>query len=185
MRDSMKITVKYQFLNMLLMHAAAVGVTFVFGAVAFWYFLDKPVWKELLSAVFIAVYFGMLYVRAKKFALLDCKPYTPLKPNKLKGLLFGAEIAASIAAVFAVFELVLTLCSGDGGAAAILSSTALLCFWSFPFYGIMNLSDGMITWYSAVLMIIIPVAACYLGYIAGCRKLEIMEKLEDFMYEKE
>ena len=35
MKDSMKITVKYQFVYMLLMQVAASGVAFVFGLVAF------------------------------------------------------------------------------------------------------------------------------------------------------
>ena len=46
MKDSMKITVKYQFVYMLLMQVAASGVAFVFGLVAFWYFLSMNIAKE-------------------------------------------------------------------------------------------------------------------------------------------
>lgn len=187
MRDSMKITVKYQFASIILMQLAAAGVSFVFGTVAFWYFLTKPVWKEILSAVFIAVYFGMLYIRAKRFAVLDNKPYTPLKPNKIKGLLFGMAAAAVTLALFALFKLVWTFYSSDGGVVGIIPTAVnvIFYFWSFPFNGIMNLSEGTVTWYSVALMLAVPVAACALGYIAGCRKIEIIEKLEEFMYEKE
>lgn len=183
----MKITVKYQFVTMLLMHLAAAGVAFVFGTVAFWYFLTKPVWKELLSAVFIAVYFGMLYIRAKRFALLDNKPYTPLRPSKLKGLLMGLAVSAATAVMILLFKLVWTFFSADGGVVGVIPTAVnvIFYFWSFPFNGIMNLSEGAFTWYSAVLMLAVPAAACALGYIAGCRKLELVEKLEDFMYEKE
>ena len=49
MKDSMKITVKYQFVYMLLMQVAASGVAFVFGLVAFWYFLSMNIAKEIIS----------------------------------------------------------------------------------------------------------------------------------------
>lgn len=187
MRDSMRITVKYQFITMFLMHLAAAGVAFVFGMVAFWYFLTKPVWKELLSVVFTAVYFIMLYTRSKQFAVLDSKPYTPLKPNKLKGFLFGAVIAAATVIIMLLFKIVWTYFSADGGVVGIIPTAinVIFYFWSFPFNGIMNLSEGAFTWYSAVIMLAAPVAACFSGYIAGCRNIEIVEKLEEFMYEKE
>lgn len=183
----MKITVKYQLVMMLLMHLAAAGVAFVFGMVAFWYFLTQPVWKELLSVIFMAVYFAMLYLRAKKFAVLDNKPYTPLKPNKIKGVLFGAAVAAVTFILFALFSFVWKHYSADGGVVGVIPTAVnvIFYFWSFPFNGIMNLSEGMMTWYSVALMLILPIAASALGYLAGCKNIEIMEKLEEYMYEKE
>ena len=86
MKDSMKITVKYQFVYMLLMQVAASGVAFVFGLVAFWYFLSINIAKEIISVIFIGVNFAMLYIPAKNFAIRDNKSYTPLKPSKLKGV---------------------------------------------------------------------------------------------------
>ncbi|MGN0149292.1 MAG: hypothetical protein ACI4C7_03475 [Clostridia bacterium] len=186
MRDSMKITVRYQYVNMLLMHIAAAGVAFVFGMVAFWYFLSQPVWKEILSAVFITVYFGMLYLRAKRFAVLDSKPYTPLKPSTLKGFLFGAVISAVTLLLLLLFEFVWAKFAPDGSIHGVIATAinVIFYFWSFPYNGIMGLSGGLMTWYSAALMILIPIAACGLGYIAGCKNIEFAERLEEFMYEK-
>ena len=76
MKDSMKITVKYQFVYMLLMQVAASGVAFVFGLVAFWYFLSMNIAKEIISVIFIGVNFAMLYIPAKNFAIRDNKSYT-------------------------------------------------------------------------------------------------------------
>ena len=70
---------------MLLMQVAASGVAFVFGLVAFWYFLSMNIAKEIISVIFIGVNFAMLYIPAKNFAIRDNKSYTPLKPSKLKG----------------------------------------------------------------------------------------------------
>ena len=45
--------------------------------------------KEIISVIFIGVNFAMLYIPAKNFAIRDNKSYTPLKPSKLKGAMFG------------------------------------------------------------------------------------------------
>ena len=105
MRDSMKMTVRYQFIYMLIMQAAASGVCFVFGLVAFWYFMNISIAKEILSVVFMLVNFAMLYIQSKKFAVLDNKPYTPLKPSKLKGALFGCLIALANLIFMVIFRL--------------------------------------------------------------------------------
>ena len=36
-----------------------------------------------------------------------------------------------------------------------------------------------------VLMIIVPIAATTLGYIAGCKRFELAENLDKLIYEKE
>ena len=78
----MKITTGYQFGHFLLIHLGAAGVSFVFQMVAFWYFMDRPFWKEVLSAVFIIVYFGILYTCAKKYG-----EYTPECKKKYEEIL--------------------------------------------------------------------------------------------------
>lgn len=187
MRDSMKITVRYQFMYMLLMQAAASGVCFVFGLVAFWYFMNISVAKEILSCVFMLVNFAMLYISAKKFALLDNKPYTPLKPSKLKGALFGGFIALVNLIFAGVFRLMWIKFGTDLGITGVIPTiiNALFYYWSFPYNGIMNLSNGTFTLYSLAAMVVVPVAAAFIGYIAGSRKFELAEKLDEFMYEKE
>lgn len=187
MRDSMKMTVRYQFVFMLILQLAASGVTFVFGLVAFWYFTNIPVAKEILSCVLIAVNFAMLYIYSKKFAVLDNKPYTPIKPSKVKGALFGAAISAVTVLLMIMFKLIWTVFSNENGLVGVFPSVLnfIFYYWTFPYNGIMGLSRGVYTMYSAAVMLVMPVAATTVGYIFGCRKIEISEKIEEFMYEKE
>jgi len=49
----------------------------------------------------------------------------------------------------------------------------------------MNMDSGAISAYSVVFMVVMPIAATTLGYIAGEKKFELAEKLDEFMYEKE
>lgn len=187
MRDSMKMTVRYQFGYVILMQAAASGVTFVFGLVAFWYFMNISVAKEILSGAFTIVNFIMLYTTAKKFALLDNKPYTPLKPSKVKGVLFGCAVSVISLVFMALFRFMWIKFGTDIGITGVIPTAvnALFYYWTFPYNGFMNLQNGVFTVYSAVIMVIIPIAATTAGYLAGCNKIEITEKIDEFMYEKE
>lgn len=187
MRDSMKITVRYQFLYMLLMQTAASGVAIVFGWVAFWYFLNISIVKEILSMVFMTVNFAMLYIPAKKFAQFDNKPYTPLRPNKIKGVLFGCFVAALTMTLTLVFKLMWIYFSNEIGISGGVPTAvnALFYYWSFPFNGILGLNNGRFMSYAIPIMAALPIAATTAGYIAGCKNFEMAEKLDEFMYEKE
>lgn len=187
MKDSMKITIKYQFMYMLLMQLAASGIAFVFGMIAFWYFTNINIAKQILSLAFIAVNFAMLYTASKKFALLDNKSYTPLKASKIKGLLFGCFISAVNVLLILVFRLLWAKYGSETGINGILPTiyNAIFFFWTYPYNGIMNLDFGTFTWYSALAMVIMPVLAAFIGYIAGSKKFEFTEKIDEFMYEKE
>lgn len=187
MKDSMKITVKYQFVYMLLMQVAASGVAFVFGLVAFWYFLSMNIAKEIISVIFIGVNFAMLYIPAKNFAIRDNKSYTPIKLSKLKGAMFGVLISVVTAILMALFAFVWAKFSDEIGIHGVVPTiiNVIFYYWSFPYNGIMGLANGTYTIYSGILMLVVPILATYCGYIAGSKKFEFVEKIEEFMYEKE
>ncbi len=187
MKDSMKMTVPYQFAYLLLIQLAASAVAFLFGIVAFSYFLMLPVAKEIVSVAFMVMNFAMLYIYSKKFAIRDNKQYTSLKPSIAKGVLFGVLIAA----VNVIFMLALTFvwkAYGEaGGGLGVLRTAinAVFYVWTFPYCGIMNLNEGHFSIISAIMLVAVPIAATTAGYIAGCRKFELAEKLDTFIYEKE
>ena len=187
MRDSMKMTVRYQFLYMLFIQAAASGIAFVFGMIAFWYFTNISVAKEILSIVFMSLNFGLLYVTSKRFAILDNKPYTPLKVSRIKAVLFGCFIALVNLLLVAVFKLVWIKYATETGLSGFIpiALNAFFYCWSFPYNGIMNMSNGYMTIYSVIAMVVVPVAATVTGYIAGLNKFEITEKIDKFIYEKD
>jgi len=187
MRESTKITKKYQFIYVLLIQLGASGVAFVFGLVAFWYFMNMKIVKEIISIIFILVNFAMLYIASKKFALLDNKPYTPLKPSLAKGVLFGAVVSVVNVIFVLLYKLLWAKYGTDAGLSGVLPMIANTAFyyWSFPYNGLMNMDSGAISAYSVVFMVVMPIAATTLGYIAGEKKFELAEKLDEFMYEKE
>ncbi len=183
----MKMTVPYQFMYTLLMQLAASGIVLVFGLVAFWYFTNISVAKEILSGIFMLVNFAILYVTSKKFALLDNKPYTPLKPSIVKGALFGCLIAAVNIIFVIIYRLIWISFGTETGLSGVFPMlvNAMFYYWTYPYNGIMNMSEGVVTAYSVAAMVAVPVLATLIGYIAGMKKFELSEKLDEFMYEKE
>ncbi|MCH5210036.1 MAG: hypothetical protein J1F01_03625 [Oscillospiraceae bacterium] len=187
MRDSMKITVRYQFLYMLFVQLAASGIAFVFGMIAFWYFTNISVAKEILSLIFMLVNFVLLYTSSKRFATLDNKPYTPLKPSKIKAVLFGCLIVLVNLVFVAVYKVIWIKYAADTGLSGVIPTILNILFycWSFPYNGIMNMSNGYLTVYSVIAMVVVPVSATLAGYIAGLKKFDITEKMDKFIYEKD
>lgn len=187
MRESTKITKKYQFIYVLLTQLGASGGALVFGLFVFWSFMNKSIVKEIISIVFILLNFSVLYATSKKFALLDNKPYTPLKPSLKKGVLFGVVVAVVNVIFVLLYKLLWVKYGTDAGLSGVLPMMANTAFyyWSFPYNGLMNMDSGVISAYSVVFMVVMPIAATTLGYIAGEKKFELAEKLDEFMYEKE
>lgn len=187
MRESARWTTKYQFLNMLLTSLKAVAVAFVFLAAAFYGFLAKPVVKEILSMVFIVVYFGIVYSRAHKFAAMDLKSHTSTKPSILKGIMFGVVIALTFFAALLAYKLMWAAVGTDGTINSVPAWIYSLVFWFYtiPYNGIMGLAHGEMTWYSQLLMLIVPILASAIGYAAGLKGFNIMDKIAGMVYEKE
>lgn len=196
MRDSMKMTVKYQFGYMLLQKLIAVGIVFLFGAFIFYYFMTINIAKQILSLLLITVEFAILYVASKKLANRDSKPVTPLKPSKVKGVLFGAMIAVINMVLMLMYMIVWSNFAADAvvedQTVRVLDGIIPICcnaiyyVWSFAYQGFINdYTSGNIGIIAMLLMIIVPIAATTLGYIAGLKKFELAEHLDKFIYEKD
>ena len=193
MRDSMKITVGYQFMYILLMYLASAAIAAMFGMFIFYSFTVMNIAKQILSVGLMGVEAGMLYVTAKKFANRDMKPYTPLKVNKVKSVLFGVAVAAFKVILIIVHQIIWALCSMpvEEGGRALKSIGAIVYnvifnILSFAYNGfISDPAHGYLGFIAPALMIIVPIAATTLGYIAGCRRFELAENLDKLMYEKD
>ena len=192
----MKMTVKYQFGYILLQRLIAAGIAFLFGAFIFYYFMTINIAKQILSVCLIAVEFAVLYIASKKFANRDSKEVTPLKASKLKGVMFGVQISVLNVILTLLYMLVWNICAVsvtvEDKVARVIEGIVPICynafyyFWSFAYQGFINdYTSGNIGVIAAILMIVVPIAATALGYIAGCRKFELAEHLDQFIYEKE
>lgn len=186
MRNSVEITRKYQIGNMILQHLLAAFVSIVFELVACWYFLDKPVARYIVAALFTAVYAGMLYSRAHRLAAFDCKPYTPLEPELKWGFVWGLCISATVAFSIIVFRLNWTLFSDGTTMSNAVSSFINILFyiWTAPYFGFISDTGGIIPPFAIVLMVLVPIAASAIGYLAGMKNFDLIAKLDSLTVEK-
>jgi drug/metabolite transporter (DMT)-like permease len=176
---------------MILRHLIAVLIIIVFEAVAFWYFLDKPIARQVLAGIFTIVYGLILYSYSRKLAALDNKPYTPLKPDIKWGVLWGLAISATVAVMLVLYKFNwhhFSAVSEDGtpyitNIAAIIVNL-LFYIWTGPYFGFIDNSGGGIAVYAQILMIIVPIAATTVGYVAGVKNFDLVEKLDSMTLEK-
>lgn len=188
MREGIKMTTAYQLSYMLVSQVVASAIAFLLGSVAFWWFLDKAVWKEILSVAFIIMNFGMIYSYARTFAVHDNKPYTPMKNSFFKGFMMGVVISLTTLVFFAVYRIVWNVWGNpDTGlstwGAAIYNT--FFSLWTFSYFGIMGMSRGHIMWYAVVVWTVMPPLASFLGYYSGYKKFSITETVNNFSYEKQ
>ena len=185
MRETTKMTVPYQFGYILMGHIVSSGVVMILTLIAFLWALEKPVLKEILGSIFVLSYALAIYGRAAEMAKRDNKPYSRLKPDMKKGVLFGVMISVTtFIVVLAVKFVWATYSTGNGlnNIGSILVNV-FYCFWTAPYYGIMGLSKGMVTWYSYVLFAVVPILSTTLGYLAGCKGFEILTIVSRLQYE--
>lgn len=186
MRDSMKITVPYQMWMTILTHLEAAGISFVFQTVAFWYFIGRDVFKEILGIVFTLIYAGFIYHIVRKLAIRDYKSYTPVKPSVFKGVMLGVTVSLITAVLHAVWCIVWANCSVNGSLVGVPATiyNMVFNFWTFPFYGLMGASEGHITILGQILMYGVPVASAAAGYLSAKYNIDLVDKLQRAVYEK-
>lgn len=186
MREGIKMTARYEVFYMLLVQLMASAISLLFSLVAFWWFLDKAIWKEILSAIFIIVNGGIIYSHAHRFAVQDNKPYTPMKASPVKGIMMGLIITAVNLLLFAALKGAWYMWESETGLTSWIGicTNALFSMWLFPYFGIMGLSHGQVTWYSIAIFTLMPPIASYIGYTAGCKQFYLLEAFTKFSYEK-
>lgn len=188
MREGIKMTKKYQIFYTLITQLFASGISVLFTLIAFWTLLDKNIFKEILSIIFVLVNFGMIYSQAGKFAWYDKKPYTPLNVDSKKSILMGLVVSAVTLILFIVLKLSWALGGTQSDAGMYLNNgfaiagNALFMLWTFPFFGILGMSHGYITWYSLVILLVMPPVAAFLGYNAELKDFHILEKIYKFSF---
>lgn len=187
MRDSMKITIPYQFGSVILTHIAAAAVSFVFQAVVFWFFITRPVIKEIIGIVFTCVYAGMIYHNVNKLSIRDFKDYTPIKPSVFKGIMFGVVLSLITFILFVGWKYVWTNRIVDGSFSGIDSYiiNMLFLFWTFPFCGLMNAMGGEINIVGQIVMYAVPIIAATVGYLAGKYNVDALDIIQKIAYEKD
>lgn len=187
MRNSVDITRGYQIMYMLGRTLFASFLCILIEILVLINFLDVEVLRTIAGIGMIIVYGIILYVGASNLGKFDAKPYTPLKPQMIRPVIWGGVIALVSVALFVIYKMNWgTLLQGDGLPSVLsLVINGVFYFWNAPYLAFfIGNSDGYISPVIISVMLAYPFVICFLGYLAGSKGFSVIDKFTGFMFEK-
>lgn len=127
-----------------------------------------------------------MYKVSCEISMHDKKSYSDEHPYALKGAVFGICMFVVTAILYILYYVAWKYITVDG---ILLTATAIIdnvmfVIWTYPFNAFIGLSKGVMTWYGYVIVILLPFAGCFLGYLAGYFDFDLSNKIWDFIHEK-
>ena len=186
MRESIKITRKYQFGYMLLKHVTTVFFILLIELLIFGQLLTMNIVKNIMAGIMIFCYSVSMYTSSNTLASKDMKPYTPLKADIKFGFLWGVTISATIAVVYVFYRINWTVFATEGSMVGIwpVLYNVFYMFWTAPYFGLSSSEGGSVPYYVVAIMLIIPPVMTTMGYYTAVKKIYLSDKLIAFMHEK-
>ncbi len=184
MREPIKWTEKYQTWMIFSEHLKIIGALFIIYGLVAGTLSVKPIFKEIISVIFMLIYFIFLLIKAGFIAKTDIKDYTPTNKSYKKAIIFGGIISFSNLLLWAILKTVFTLINGEDGIFSFVLS-AVFKLYTIPYNGIMGINGADIMWYSLVMMIVLPVISVLSGYCAGIKKFDFSKYISRFIYKKD
>ena len=175
-----------QIMSVLVSHIYVVVIGSVFGLGAMWWIIDKPVWGKVFSFFVTLFYFSVIYSKAWDTAAHDKKPYVDMQPYMLKGAVLSIGILSFSLLLWLLYKMAWTFLVIDASLATYTGViyNVMQIFNTFMYTAFIGLEKGTMNWYAHIIIYLVPLAACTLGYIAGMKDFTIMDKLMPFVYEK-
>lgn len=178
---SLKYSIKGQIISVILTHLEIVALSFVMWLFTISITLLKM--GEMIYSIVAAIaYFVCMYLKCFSQAKDDKKSFSPLTPKPFKGLLLSTGITIVNVVIFLIHISVLNFAGENPSDFLSTASNVVYLFWFSPF---INLIDSQSVAISELVMILImPLSSCFLGYLAGYKNFDISAKLRAIMYEK-
>ena len=187
MEEKYTDTITSQIRSVLWSHLYSSIIMSVMGLFAFWWFMSKNIWQQLISSAFIIAYACVMYSKGERLAKRDKYSVSTLKPYPLKGVVLSLSVSAITFLLWLCFYITWNYMSIDGsieGVSGIIFNM-LFMVWTYMYNGIMGAYHGGIHWYAHVLMYLVPTLSLGIGYFAGYKDFDISEKIDESMYERE
>ncbi len=182
---SKKLPIK-QVLKIIKSHIFSTILIFILGIVsAGAIYGENTFLLKVFSVISLIIYFSMMYSEAYQIAQNDKKKITKEEPYFLKGFLLPIGLTIVTILTYILYYFVWKYMMN--GATFSLSAWLLnmiFIVWTYVFNGIINLGNGVMSWYGYIIVIFVPAIFSGIGYIAGLKDFDINSKLSKFIYEK-
>lgn len=138
--------------------------------------------KYLFSLICIAVYMLDLYTRAEEIAKYDKKSYTGKISYPWKGILLPVGILGIWLLLFILYRVSweYDIVSYNSG----FINNLLFIIWNYIYKGFLDFTNGSFNYYYIILVVLVPVTASGLGYLAGLKNFDLSQKVVKMVYEE-
>lgn len=159
-----------------------VSLAALFFGVILLSFVTGSIGKYIFSTIFILIYMLALYTKSGEIAAKDKKSYTDDIPYWWKGVILPLGI-------FAVWIILYILYSFSwrydivGYTSGFINNT-MFVVWNFIYTGFLGLSGGKFNYWCIALIVLAPVIASGLGYLAGYKGFDLSQRVVKIVYEK-
>lgn len=137
----------------------------------------------VFSMVFMLIYALAMYNKSEEIARHDGKSYSDGHVHPCKGLVLPVGVAAVWLVLLALYLFSWKYDIVSYGSGFI--NNIMFAVWGFVYNGFMRLDNGSFNWFSLVLAILLPTAACGAGYFAGYKGFDLSKKVAGLVYEKQ
>lgn len=138
--------------------------------------------KYLFSLICIAIYMLTLYTRAEEIARYDKKSYTEKFSYPLKGVVLPIGILGVWVLLFILYSVSwkYDIISYNSG----FINNLLFVIWNYMYKGFLNFTNGSFNYYYIILIVLVPITASGLGYLAGLKNFDLSKKVVKMVYEE-
>lgn len=182
---NMKYSIMGQIISVILTHLEAVFVFFAVWVIAISVTSSKiggTIYSAIATVFYVSAMYSVCYAKAKD----DKKSYSPLTPEKYKGILLSAGLLVINIAVAFIYSFIWKTASDGANLTGIgaVAVNVFCLFWFSPFISFLGEQNGVISVLGYVAIFALPVLSCFFGYLAGYKNFDISRKLKFLVYEK-
>lgn len=159
------------------------GITFLFllFSTLYIYIQVNEFMDYLFAAIGCVTLVVSMYTSGTKIALDDKKPYTPAKPNALKGLILPIFITAISSVLLIGYHYAWAGGSPSGFLPIAINAVSMLWFSMLRPLAVMQ--RGFVPLYGYFILLLLPHIATFLGYLSGKNNFYITKFFKPFIYE--
>ncbi len=175
-----------QVMKLLKLHIYTAAVGTLFGMMFLGVVSLKSSMYTAFSVLFTVIYFIVIYIRAWECAIYDKKQYSTTSVYLLKGAVLTIGIIACNFVLWLLYAFSWKYLSIDGMIATTTGTIYNMIYvvYTFMYAGFAKITQGVVSLSAHLLIILVPLVASTLGYIAGAKNISISEKILPFVYEK-
>jgi len=140
--------------------------------------------KEIASLIAMFIYVLVLYSTSLDIARQDSKQYTYEAAYPWKGLILPLGIYVVWGFLYILFHVSWKYGIVHPDFVSGLINNILFVMWNYVYMGFMQIIEGKFAVWTLLLVFLVPLVSCGIGYFAGYKGFDISEKVVKIVYDE-